>query len=121
MVRFHRTDDGGWELNEGLTNFEKILDVVKAIGIAILSWKVSSAITNLFKNLGILKASFWLAFGITLSLTGIYLLYKGVKHFWRKCRYFYNLETALGAGATHYIVSIIKSIKRIKIINLEKL
>ena len=52
---FHRTDEGGWELNEGLTNFEKILDVAKAIGIAILSWKVSSAITNLLKNLGILK------------------------------------------------------------------
>ena len=39
---------------------EKILDVVKAIGIAILSWKVSSAITNLFKNLGIFKGN---AFG----------------------------------------------------------
>lgn len=121
---FHRTDDGGWELNEGLTNFEKILDVVKAIGIAILSWKVSSAITNLFKNLGIFKGNaFGMAFGITLSLTGIYLLYKGVKHLLEgNVDIFTIMETALGAGATTLgIVSIIKSLsKGSKIINTGK-
>lgn len=121
---FHRTDDGGWELNEGLTNFEKILDVVKAIGIAILSWKVSSAITNLFKNLGIFKGNaFGMAFGITLSLTGIYLLYKGVKHLLEgNVDIFTIMETALGAGATTLgIVSLIKSLsKGSKMINTGK-
>ena len=112
---FHRTDDGGWELNEGLTNFEKILDVVKAIGIAILSWKVSSAITNLFKNLGIFKGNaFGMAFGITLSLTGIYLLYKGIRHILEgDIDIFTILETVLGAGATSFgIISILKSLSK---------
>ncbi len=113
---FHRTDEGGWELNEGLTNFEKILDVAKAIGIAILSWKVSSAITNLLKNLGILKGTqaFKLAFGITLGLVGIYLLYKGIKHILEgNVDIFTILETALGAGATALsIVTILKGVAK---------
>ena len=101
---FHRTDEGGWELNEGLTNFEKILDVVKAIGIAILSWKVSSAIANLFKNLKIFKGNaFGMAFGITLTLTGVYLLYKGVQHLLEgNVDIFTIMETALGAVATTF-------------------
>ena len=112
---FHRTDEGGWELNEGLTNFEKILDVVKAIGIAILSWKLSSAIANLFKNLKIFKGNaFGMAFGITLTLTGVYLLYKGISHILEgDIDIFTILETVLGAGGTALgIIAILKSLSK---------
>lgn len=79
---FVRNDDGTWRLGEGLTNFEKILDVVKAIGIALGTWTVASTVTNLLKNLRILNKTqaFRIAFGLTLAVSGFYLLYKGIKH-----------------------------------------
>ena len=119
---FERDDDGGWKLKEGLTNFEKILDVASAIGIAIGTWKVSSTITNLLKNLGILKGkqNFQLAFGITLLATGIFAQYKGTRHLLDgNVDLFTLLETFLGTASGAFgIVSILKATKLGKSLSL---
>ena len=119
---FERDDDGTWKLREGLTNFEKILDIVKLIGIAIGSWKISSTITNLLKNLGILKGkqNFQLAFGITLLATGIFAQYKGTSHLLDgDVDLFTLLETFLGtASGALGIVSILKATKLGKSLSL---
>ena len=119
---FERDDDGTWKLKEGLTNFEKILDVAKTIGVAIGTWKISSTITNLLKNLGILKGkqNFQLAFGITLLATGIFAQYKGTRHLLDgNIDLFTLLETFLGttSGALG-IVSILKATKLGKTLSL---
>lgn len=119
---FERDDDGTWKLKEGLTNFEKILDVAKNIGVAIGTWTISSTVTNLLKNLGILKGkqSFQLAFGITLLATGIFAQYKGTKHLLNgDVDLFTLLETFLGttSGALG-IVSILKATKLGKTLSL---
>ena len=69
---FKRNDKGGWELGDGYTKLEMICDIVKSIGIAFLSWKVSKAITNLLKNLGILNSTqaLKIGLGVTLTVTG---------------------------------------------------
>ena len=119
---FKRDDDGTWKLKEGLTNFEKILDIVKTIGIAIGTWKISNTVTNLLKNLGILKGkqNFQLAFGITLLATGIFAQYKGTRHLLNgDIDLFTLLETFLGttSGALG-IVSILKATKLGKSLSL---
>lgn len=112
---FERDDDGTWRLKEGLTNFEKILDVAGAIGVAIGTWKISSVVTNLLKNLGILKGkqNFQIAFGLTLLLTGLFAQYKGTRHLLDgDVDLFTLLETFLGtAGGAFGIVSILKATK----------
>ena len=119
---FERNDDGTWRLKEGLTNFEKILDVAKLIGVAIGTWKISSTVTNLLKNLGILKGkqNFQLVFGITLLATGIFAQYKGTKHLLDgDIDLFTLLETFLGtAGGAFGIVSILKATKLGKTLSL---
>lgn len=109
------TGEISWELGDGLTNFEKILEVVKTIGIAIGTWKISSTITTLMNNLGILKGSqaFTMAFGVTLSITGIYLAYKGTEHLLNgDIDAFSLLETCLGMGAgTLGLVNLLNSTK----------
>ena len=119
---FERDDDGTWKLKEGLTNFEKILDVVKTIGVAIGTWKVASTITNLLKNLGILNKtqSFQIAFGLTLLLTGLFAQYKGTKHLLNgDIDLFTILETVLGtAGGALGIASILKAMKFGKTLSL---
>ena len=119
---FERDDDGTWRLKEGLTNFEKILDVAKTIGVAIGTWKISSTITNLLKNLGILKGkqNFQLAFGITLLATGIFAQYKGTKHLLDgDIDLFTLLETFLGTASGAFgIVSILKATKLGKSLSL---
>lgn len=119
---FKRNDDGTWKLKEGLTNFEKILDIVKTIGVAIGTWKVSSAVTNLLKNLGILKGkqNFQIAFGLTLALTGIMAQWQGTSHLLAgDVDLFTILETLLGtAGGTFGIVSILKATKLGKTLSL---
>lgn len=111
---FHRTDDG-WKLNEGLTNAEKILDVMKMIGVAIGTWKVSKAVTDLLHNLGIMNKTnaFKWAFGLTLFATGIFAQYKGTKHLLNgDVNIFTLLETLLGtASGTWGIVNILKATK----------
>ena len=119
---FVRNDDGTWRLKEGLTNFEKILDVVKTIGVALGTWKVASTVTNLLKNLGVLgkRQSFQLAFGLTLLATGIFAQYKGTKHLLDgDIDLFTLLETFLGtAGGAFGIVSILKATKLGKTLSL---
>ena len=98
---FKRNDKGGWELESGLTNFEKIKDVVGLIGTAIATWKVSRTVTNILEKLDILKKGngFKYAFGFTLALSGLYLLYKGVKHLLDgEINETSIIETLLGAG-----------------------
>lgn len=108
------TGEISWELNEGLTNFEKILDVVKTIGVSIGTWKISEKITKFMENLGILngKQSFNMALGLTLGITGIYLEYKGTQHLLNgDVDVFSIVETCLGVGAgTFGIANILKSI-----------
>ena len=120
---FVRNDDGTWKLKEGLTNFEKIKDTVKNIGIAFGTWKVSSAITKLLNALGILKKgqAFKIAFGLTLALSGIYAQYKGTEHLLNgDADLFTILETLLGtAGGTFGIVSLLNASKTGKALPLK--
>ena len=119
---FERDDDGTWRLKEGLTNFEKILDIAKLIGVAIGTWKISSTITNLLKNLGILKGkqNFQIAFGLTLALTGIVGQYLGTKHLLEgDIDLFTLLETLLNtAGGAVGIASLLKALKLGKTLSL---
>lgn len=119
---FTRNDDGTWKLKEGLTNLEKILDVVKMTGIAFGTWKISKTITNLLKNLGVLngKQAFQLSFGITLLATGIFAQYKGTKHLLDgDIDLFTLLETFLGtSGGALGIVNILKATKLGKTLSL---
>lgn len=109
------TGEINWELGEGLTNFEKILDVVKAIGISIGAWKVSRTITKFLDSLGIMSGNqaFTMAFGFTLGITGIYLAYKGTEHLLDgDVDAFTILETCLGVGAgTLGLVNMLNSTK----------
>lgn len=118
---FHREDDS-WKLNEELTNAEKILDVMKMIGVAIGTWKVSKTITDLMHNLGIINKAdaFKMAFGITLTATGIFAQYKGTKHLLNgDIDIFTLLETFLGTAAgTWGIVNILKATKFGKTLSL---
>ena len=113
---FERDDEGGWKLKEGLTNFEKILDVVKLIAVALGTWKVSSIITNLLKNLGKLdsKQAFKLSFGITLLITGITAQYSGTEHLLEgDVDIFALLETFLGTSAGAFgIATLLKEFNK---------
>lgn len=103
-------------------NLKRIGEVATAVGIALGTWKVSSAVTNLLKNLGILKGkqNFQLAFGITLLATGIFAQYKGTKHLLNgDIDLFTLLETFLGtASGALGIVSILKATKKGKKLSL---
>lgn len=103
-------------------NLKRIGEVATAIGIALGTWKISSTITNLLKNLGILKGkqNFQLALGITLLATGIFAQYKGTKHLLNgDIDLFTLLETFLGtAGGALGIVSILKATKLGKSLSL---
>ena len=103
-------------------NLKRIGEVATAVGIALGTWKISSAITNLLKNLGILKGkqNFQLAFGITLLATGIFAQYKGTKHLLDgDIDLFTLLETFLGtASGALGIVSILKATKLGKSLSL---
>lgn len=103
-------------------NLKRIGEVVAAVGIALGTWKISSAVTNLLKNLGVLKGhqAFQLAFGITLLATGIFAQYKGTKHLLDgDIDLFTLLETFLGTtSGTFGIVSILKATKLGKSLSL---
>lgn len=62
-------------------HWDTILEVVKAIGVALLSWKIAKGVTDFLENLGLMKQgnSFGYAFDIMLITTGIYLMYQGIK------------------------------------------
>ena len=104
------------------TNLKKIGEIVGAIGIGLTTWKVSSVITNLLKNLGLMNKtqSFRWAFGLTLLLTGIFAQYRGTKHLLDgDVDLFTILETVLGTtGGALGIVSILKATKKGKTLSL---
>lgn len=66
---------------EHMTNFEMILDLVKTIGAALLTWKISSGVTSFFEKLGLLSANnaFKIAAGLTLAVGGITLMINGTQ------------------------------------------
>lgn len=103
-------------------NLKRIGEIAGAIGIALSTWKISSTITNLLKNLGILKGkqNFQIAFGLTLLLTGLFAQYKGTSHLLDgDIDLFTLLETFLGtAGGAFGIVSILKATKLGKSLSL---
>lgn len=95
-----------WKLKEGYTNFEKILDVIKAIGVAFGTWKLASTTakflgTLLGWNKAKKAASMSIATGITLIITGAFIEYKGISHLIDDgADVFTILETAVGFGMT---------------------
>ena len=112
---FKRNDDNTWKLGEGITNFEKILDIVKMIGVAILGWKVSNAVASIFSGLGLISETqqFTTAFGTTLLLSGIFAQYKGTEHLLDgEINLFTIMESVLGtAGGTLGLVNLLNASK----------
>lgn len=62
-------------------NFDKILDVLKAIGLALLAWKVSSSALNFLQSLGMLKGLNVpkIALGLSLMVGGFSFAFSGWK------------------------------------------
>ena len=60
-------------------NFDGILDIVKAIGIALLGWKIAQNVADFFAALGVGSASMLrtVGLGLTLLITGVSLSAKG--------------------------------------------
>ena len=107
----------GWIKKEGLTNFDKILDIVKATGLAFATWKLSKAGLSILEALGMKnvwtdKIAF--ATGITFGITGISLMWKGTEHLLNgDVDIFTLLETFLGTSAGAFgIVKILSSLKK---------
>lgn len=80
------SEDGGltWHLREGETNFRKILDIAKEIGVVLLSYKLSKSALNLINLLtggqmtaGMIKMK---AAGISLMIGGLSLVWMGISH-----------------------------------------
>lgn len=65
-----------------LTNFELIKEIVESIGLGLLGWKLSGAVTTFFEKMGALSSenAFKISAGIGITLGGGFLEYKGVKH-----------------------------------------
>lgn len=83
------------------TNLKRIGDIAKIIGTTILGWKISKGITDFFANMGLLSktGAFNLAFGLTLTITGIFAQYQGTKHLLNgEVDLFNILETVFGTG-----------------------
>lgn len=100
-------------------NLKRILEIVKAVGLALLTWKVTKTITDLFKNLGFLNTTqaFQIALGLTLAITGLYLLWNGTKRLLKgDVNIFSVLETmAGGAMSTFGIASFLHGLSKGKI------
>lgn len=95
------------------TNLKKIWEIAKAIGVAIATWKISSTFFDLLSKLSVFKGnSFQMAFGMTLALTGIYLLYKGTKRLLDGDIDLFSILEAIGGGAmsTFGIANMLRSI-----------
>lgn len=110
---FHRTDEGGWEMDKGLTNAEKLLDVAKAIGLTILGWKVSSGLAKFLATLGIGTSAknLSMALGLTLTITGLTLQFQGTDHILNgDVDLFTILETAFGTASGAFgIATLLKN------------
>ena len=82
---FKRDDDGTWKLGEGYTKLELIKDIVIAIGLGILGWKMKNFIADLIKAiikagglLGIVK-SLKTQLGGAIGMISIYFYIDGLK------------------------------------------
>jgi len=75
------TGEISWKLNDGYTKLELILDIIKAIGVALLTWKISSKVTSFLSGLDLLTKGEALqaTVGLTLAITGITIVYGSVK------------------------------------------
>jgi hypothetical protein len=62
-------------------NFDAILDVVIAIGVGILAWKVSNSLLGFLSSLGLMGGANTakIALGITLTLAGVTLAVENIK------------------------------------------
>lgn len=62
-------------------NWNDILDIVKAIGVSLLAWKIASGVLNFFDGLGVggkyAQGLAQLAAGIVITIAGVKLAYKG--------------------------------------------
>lgn len=95
------------------SNLKKIWEIAKAIGIAFTTWKISSTLFDLLSKLKIFNGnSFQMAFGMTLSLTGIYLLYKGTKRLLNGDIDLFSILETIGGGAmsTFGIANMLRAI-----------
>ena len=97
-------------------NLKRIWEVVQSIGAGFLGWKISKGILDFLQNLGLLKNvnAFQMAFGIGLTISGIWAQYKGTKRLLNgDINLFSILETVLGtAGGTFGIANILRSINK---------
>lgn len=85
------TGQVSWKLKDGYTNLEKILDIVKLIGIAFLAWKIAEGVLStiqaiqnglsLLKQMGtvLLQGLNLLGQGVTLVGQGVALVAQGIK------------------------------------------
>lgn len=105
-------------LGEGLTNFQKIKDIVTTLGTLlggiILSKGLASLIGLFNKDLGEKALQFNL--GLTLAITGIMLAYKGLKHVIDGDTTLFSIfeiiaGTAIGTGGTYKILSLLAKTK----------
>ena len=72
------TDD----LEKVKEKLNKIMPYIEAVGIGFLSWKIGSTVLNFLDKLGLIKNlgdALRISAGISLIITGAYLLYKGIK------------------------------------------
>lgn len=103
-----------WQLRDGLQNIEKILDVVKTIGVAFAAWKVSSSIMKVISTLGWVgkEKALSVAANLTLAITGIFAQYQGTKHLLDgDVDVFSLLETLLGnAAGTFGIAKLLNTV-----------
>lgn len=111
-----------WKLNDGYTNLEKILDLIKAIGVGVATWKLSSSFMKLFSQITGFdkKLSMRIATGLTLALTGTFIQYNGISHLIDDgADIFTVLETIAGtAGIGTGIYAIIDAITKSKNLNI---
>lgn len=106
----------GWldPLGEGLTNFQKIKDIVTTVGTLlggiVLSKGLASFLSLFSKTLGEKALQFNL--GLTLGITGIMLAYKGIRHIIDGDTTLFSIfeviaGTAIGTGGTYKILSLL--------------
>lgn len=106
-----------WLKSDKLTNkvedikkkFDMVKDVVIAIGTAILTWKIGKKIVDFFDKLGVLQKTDGLKFlaGLSLTISGITLIYNGLKKIMNGEVTAENvLEVAFGGALTYVGASL---------------
>lgn len=105
-------------LGEGLTNFQKIKDIVTTLGTllgGIVLSKGLASFIGLF-NKKIAEKALQFNLGLTLAITGIMLAYKGIKHIIDGDTTLFSIfeviaGTAIGTGGTYKILSLLAKTK----------